>query len=65
MKLWIAHPAADHSPVSLLRWVKWHLSQWMIDKGRNLEYAALYPNCDGCGEPRSRGDHSKCLETPF
>lgn len=65
MKLWIAHPAADQSPVSFGRWLKWHFSQWMLNKGRNLEYDALYPNCEGCGEPRRRGNHAACMEIPF
>lgn len=62
---WIDHPACQDGPVSLTRWIKWHVSQWLDRHARRLERDALYPNCEGCGTPRNRGDHSKCDELPF
>lgn len=64
MRLWIEHPAAEN-PVGFVRWLKWHLSQWLGHKARSLEADALYPNCEDCGQPRKRGDHSGCLIIPF
>lgn len=65
MQFWIAHPAADSAPVGFIRWAKWRLSEWLDRKARKLASDALYPNCEDCGKPRKRGDHSKCVELPF
>ncbi len=65
MEFWIPHPATQGAPVGLVRWLKWRLSEWLGDHARRLERDALYPNCEGCGKPRKRGDHSGCDEIPF
>lgn len=62
---WIAHPACQSNPVSVGRWLRWRLSELLGRWACRLEHDALYPNCDDCGKPRRRGDHSKCMEIPF
>lgn len=62
---WIEHPATQGCPVGFVRWLKWHLAEWLDRKARKLAAAALYPNCEGCGQSRNRGDHSACDELPF
>lgn len=61
---WIDHPATTN-PVGPVRWLKFHASQWMERKARQWEIEALYPDCEECGKPRTRGDHSACNELPF
>jgi hypothetical protein len=61
----IEHPACQGEDVSVIRWLKWHLSEWLGGHARRLEHEALYPNCEMCGKPRNRGDHSHCDELPF
>lgn len=61
----IDHPACQNGPVGLVRWAKWCLSERLANWARTLERDALYPNCDDCGKPRNKGDHSKCFELPF
>jgi hypothetical protein len=41
---WIDHPATQGAPVSLWRWIKFHVGVWMSDKGRYLEMSALHPD---------------------
>lgn len=43
MKFWIHHPAVDDQPVGLLRWLKWHASQWLLHLGDCWERDALHP----------------------
>lgn len=43
-RFWIPHPAADREPVGPLRWVKWHLSQWLFGVATRMERDALDPN---------------------
>lgn len=62
---WIHHPACQDGPVSVGRWLRYRLSEWLGDWSRRLEHAALHPNCEDCGRPRNRGDHSKCEQLPF
>jgi hypothetical protein len=64
MQFWIEHPATEN-PVSFGRWVRWKLSELFGRWHRSLEREALYPYCESCGQPRRRGDHSKCDEIPF
>lgn len=61
---WVDHPACQE-PVSWARWAKWRLSEILSRWAYKLERDAIQPNCDDCGKPRNRGDHSKCFELPF
>lgn len=61
---WIDHPACSE-PVSVKRWIKWKLSEWLGRISARLEWQALYPNCQMCGKPRDEGNHSGCEELPF
>lgn len=40
----INHPATQDGPVSVWRWFKFHLADWMIRKGYRWERQALYPD---------------------
>ena len=40
---WIAHPGADSNPVGPVRWIKWHVSQWLGRWASDWERDALYP----------------------
>ena len=64
MEHWINHPGCQN-PVSLTRWLKFQLSEWLSGIARRLEQDAVYPNCEACGKPRRKGDHSNCEEMPF
>jgi hypothetical protein len=44
MKFWIAHPAADSCPVSLARWLKWHISERLLRIAHRWQMDALYPD---------------------
>lgn len=41
-RFWIDHPAAEN-PVGAVRWLKWHVSQWLGRWASNWERDALYP----------------------
>lgn len=43
LKLWINHPGVDN-PVSLIRWIKLHLSSVLYSWAYSLEYTALHPD---------------------
>lgn len=43
---WIDHPATQNGPVSLWRWIKYHVADWMLRKGNRWEREALYPHDD-------------------
>jgi hypothetical protein len=64
MAFWIDHPSQS-CPVSVTRWAKWKVSVWLAHISVRLEWEALYPNCEACGQPRNKGDHSHCDEIPF
>lgn len=46
MEFWIEHPSQS-MPVSLRRWIMWHLAELLGRWSRRLEWAALYPDRDG------------------
>lgn len=63
---WIEHPATQDGPVSLLRWLKFHLGEWMQRKGNGFVEQALYPErtyCSDCGQPIRPGQ--VCDHIPF
>lgn len=62
---WINHPACQDGPVTYRRYWKYVASDFLNRWARHLEYEALHPNCQDCGKPRKKGDHSNCLEVPF
>lgn len=41
-RFWIHHPAM-HDPVGPVRWLKWHVSQWLHRLAQAWENDALYP----------------------
>jgi hypothetical protein len=43
---WIHHPATQDGPVSVGRWLKFHIGSWMWRVGRRLECQALHPDRD-------------------
>lgn len=61
---WIDHPACQE-PVSWMRWAKWRIAEKLNQWAYKLEMEAIRPNCEMCGTPRNRGDHSHCDELPF
>jgi len=47
--MWIDHPGCEN-PVSLWRWLKYEIGDWMATKGSNMMDRALYPDrCPECG----------------
>lgn len=64
---WIHHPATQDGPVSIVRWLKYHIGWRLWELGHRLEDEALHPDrkCDGCGELRRKGDHRHCDDLPF
>lgn len=40
---WIHHPATQDGPVSVWRWIKFHVGVWLSRFGATLEYDALHP----------------------
>lgn len=63
--MWIDHPACG-GPVSLGRWIRFHLGTWMQRAGADLENGALYPDriyCPDCGQLVRRGE--ACDHLPF
>jgi hypothetical protein len=64
MEHWINHPGCQN-PVSLRRYLKFQIAEWLAGIARRWEYEALYPNCTMCGKPRDSGDHCGCDELPF
>lgn len=63
---WIDHPARQDGPASIIDWIRYHLSQWMQSKGRDMEHRALYPadvECPDCGEWMRPG--ASCDHIPF
>lgn len=62
----IEHPATQGGPVSIVRWVKYHLGVWMQRKGYDWEDTALHPDnviCPECGQRKQR--HEICDHIPF
>jgi uncharacterized OB-fold protein len=61
---WIDHPACKDC-VSVIRWLKYHIGEWMFDKGDRLRDSALYPNrCRECGAKMTPGQKD-CDHIPF
>lgn len=63
---WIEHPATQDGPVSLRRWIMYHVGIWMADKGRDWEDRALFPErsiCQDCGQRTRPGE--TCDHIPF
>jgi hypothetical protein len=63
--MWINHPAREDR-ASVRDWLRWHISQWMLRVGADLEHRALYPNdanCPECGHWRQPGE--RCDHIPF
>ncbi len=46
MMPWIDHPATQNGPVSWWRWLKYHVGEWMENKGRRWSFDALHPDYD-------------------
>lgn len=38
---WIHHPACQDGPVSIRRWLAWHVCEWLFGWARYLEAYAL------------------------
>lgn len=63
---WIEHPATQDGPVSLWRWLKYHVGIWMIQMGQAWEDEALHPErvyCPECGHRITPG--VECDHIPF
>lgn len=63
---WIDHPARQEGPASVMDWLRWHVSQWMLRRGAELEHRALYPadvECTDCGQWMRPG--GQCDHIPF
>lgn len=63
---WIKHPATQDGPVSLLRWLKYHIGSWMQEVGYRWEDNALFPDkeiCQECGQRKRVGEI--CDHIPF
>lgn len=61
----IHHPTID-GPVSLRRAIMYRLAVWMMDKGREWEDRALFPErtiCPDCGQRMQPG--GVCDHIPF
>lgn len=64
---WIEHPATQDGPVSLWRWLKYHVGVWMQRRGNDLEDGALHPDrliCPDCGQ-RIPYSGWQCDHIPF
>jgi hypothetical protein len=46
LKLWIHHPATQDGPVSITRWLLYHVGDWLEKVGSGLVYRALHPDRD-------------------
>lgn len=61
--MWINHPGCEN-PVSLWRWLKYEIGDWMMRRGSELADRALYPErCPTCGAAIPRGH--QCDHIPF
>lgn len=60
----IPHPAVDSDPVSLWRWLKWHVGVWMVCCGIRWQNQAM-DRCESCGQFRHGRDHTECDHIPF
>lgn len=45
MRFWIDHPAAPN-PVSMWRWLKYRVGDWLENIGRRMARRGLYPHSD-------------------
>lgn len=41
-RFWIPHPAVSE-PVGPVRWIKWHLAEWLGSLARRLELDVIEP----------------------
>lgn len=41
---WIHHPATQDGPVSLWRWLRYHVGDWLYTRGNRMMNRALYPD---------------------
>lgn len=63
---WIKHPATQDGPVSVVRWLKYHVGEWMRETGARWSDDALSPYCKicpDCGQRMREGDY--CDHIPF
>lgn len=62
---WINHPACQEGPVSLIRWLRYYVGEWMAAKGSSMSDRALFPNrCPECGAAMRDGCDF-CDHIPF
>ena len=43
-EFWIDHPETQDGPVSLRRWLAWHIGNWFYDQSHRLQRWALDPD---------------------
>lgn len=63
---WIDHPARQGEKATVADWLRWHVSQWMLRVGVDMEHRALYPDetpCPDCGQWVRPGH--ECDHIPF
>lgn len=39
---WIPYPACQDGPVSVWRWIAWHISEWLDGHARRLNWWVLH-----------------------